>query len=285
MTKRNDEHLPGGSVIYWSQRFQDGRYPSGGVRWCVPVRCGWCGEVREVSTSVARNSKFTGLCPSCANQSSKHERTSKRILKTCLQCGRTFRVPPSLSGRKFCSNECYWASMRTLNARCLYCGKHFHRSPSELKRGGPNTYCSRECYEQARQERVTAKHKHGYVPGGRGGDVKVHCANCGKPIYLRPSNVKAVKNHYCSRKCMREHRTLPVSQLTPGRAAYRGHLVQERGRCELCGLAEPDILVVHHKDGNRSNNAKENLAVLCPNCHARIHREGITPFEIKGEEK
>ncbi len=33
--------------------------------------------------------------------------------KTCLQCGRTFRVPPTLSGQQFCSRQCYWDSMRT----------------------------------------------------------------------------------------------------------------------------------------------------------------------------
>jgi predicted HNH restriction endonuclease len=29
--------------------------------------------------------------------------------------------------------------------------------------------------------------------------------------------------------------------------------------------------VIHHKDRDRDNNAMENLAVLCPNCHAIEH--------------
>jgi hypothetical protein len=44
-------------------------------------------------------------------------------------------------------------------------------------------------------------------------------------------------------------------------------------RCEDCGrvLAEPGLkkyLQVHHRDGDRSNNAPTNLKVLCIGCHA-----------------
>jgi 5-methylcytosine-specific restriction endonuclease McrA len=42
--------------------------------------------------------------------------------------------------------------------------------------------------------------------------------------------------------------------------------------CECCGFKElPGILVIHHKDRDRKNNALSNLTVLCPNCHATEH--------------
>jgi hypothetical protein len=56
--------------------------------------------------------------------------------------------------------------------------------------------------------------------------------------------------------------------------AIRKRLIEERGhRCECCGLSEwldaPIALESHHKDGNRYNNVRENLFLLCPNCHAQ----------------
>jgi hypothetical protein len=44
--------------------------------------------------------------------------------------------------------------------------------------------------------------------------------------------------------------------------------------CEACGLG-PEwqgsklALQVEHKDGDGSNNCRENLALLCPNCHSQ----------------
>ncbi len=45
-------------------------------------------------------------------------------------------------------------------------------------------------------------------------------------------------------------------------------------KCEKCGnkgkwKSEELILHIHHKDGNRRNNTKENLIYLCPNCHSQ----------------
>lgn len=50
-------------------------------------------------------------------------------------------------------------------------------------------------------------------------------------------------------------------------------LVSERDhKCEECGLTEwrgvQIVLELHHKDGNRLNNEKENLQLLCCNCHS-----------------
>ena len=37
--------------------------------------------------------------------------------------------------------------------------------------------------------------------------------------------------------------------------------------CAPCGFGVAAILEVAHVDCNRSNNAKENLVILCPTCH------------------
>ena len=51
------------------------------------------------------------------------------------------------------------------------------------------------------------------------------------------------------------------------------HLITERGhKCEECAntkwLGKDIPLEIHHKDGDRTNNALDNLELLCPNCHA-----------------
>lgn len=58
-----------------------------------------------------------------------------------------------------------------------------------------------------------------------------------------------------------------------GKGSHKKVLIQERGNvCESCGLSEwlnkPIILELEHCDGNNRNNAKENLKLLCPNCHS-----------------
>lgn len=56
-------------------------------------------------------------------------------------------------------------------------------------------------------------------------------------------------------------------------AIIKKHLLMERGdTCESCGnnewLGKKLPLQVHHIDGDRSNNLKNNLLLLCPNCHS-----------------
>jgi Zn finger protein HypA/HybF involved in hydrogenase expression len=51
-------------------------------------------------------------------------------------------------------------------------------------------------------------------------------------------------------------------------------LIKERGhRCESCNNAEwlgdPIALELEHCDGDNKNNIKENLKLLCPNCHSK----------------
>jgi hypothetical protein len=61
--------------------------------------------------------------------------------RNCAHGGRELSVRPSRieksqSGLVFCSHDCaahYQASLLDMNAQCHYCGKRFHRSPSELE--------------------------------------------------------------------------------------------------------------------------------------------------------
>lgn len=50
------------------------------------------------------------------------------------------------------------------------------------------------------------------------------------------------------------------------------------GACQACG--ESEVLDLHHIDENRKNNLPSNHVILCPNCHAKIHRLGKTVSEL-----
>lgn len=50
---------------------------------------------------------------------------------------------------------------------------------------------------------------------------------------------------------------------------YSKALKMEVAKCERCHYDEHlQILQVHHADHNTNNNRRNNLVVLCPNCHA-----------------
>lgn len=46
-------------------------------------------------------------------------------------------------------------------------------------------------------------------------------------------------------------------------------LAEKPHRCVVCG--SEDNIVVHHVDGDRSNNSVENLEPMCSSCHSRLH--------------
>lgn len=49
-------------------------------------------------------------------------------------------------------------------------------------------------------------------------------------------------------------------------------ILEQEGKCNVCGLdswlGKPIVFEFEHKDGNRDNNERNNLEVLCPNCHS-----------------
>lgn len=47
-----------------------------------------------------------------------------------------------------------------------------------------------------------------------------------------------------------------------------------RVRCARCGFCEYPC-DIHHIDGKKNNNSKNNLISLCPNCHLGYHRGHI----------
>lgn len=56
-------------------------------------------------------------------------------------------------------------------------------------------------------------------------------------------------------------------------------LIKEKvGECQSCGYKE--VLDLHHINEDSTDNRPENHIVLCPNCHAKLHRLGVSVNEL-----
>jgi hypothetical protein len=127
-----------------------------------------------------------------------------------------------------------------------------------------NKFCDKSCAASHNNRGVR---RHGGPP--------VPCHTCGK-LTRNPK--------YCSTKCY----SFPIEEWLQGKidggcngkvggckAPIRQFLLDECGhQCSKCGWCEIHPvtgkipLEINHIDGNAFNNNRENLEVLCPNCHS-----------------
>ena len=84
------------------------------------------------------------------------------------------------------------------------------------------------------------------------------------PIYFR-NDLLQLKSNVSASLCYKE--------------TYRSQLVKAVTSCALCGYSNINVLEVHHIDGNHSNNAWDNIAVVCANCHVLITKGKIDYWE------
>lgn len=162
---------------------------------------------------------------------------------------------------------------------CEQCGKPYAGIviPSLTTR-----FCSRSCFAKSR---VGEKN-----PTWRGGEVTRSCKVCGATFSAKRVHVERGHAQYCSVACMGRGKVVPVDSRKSGtrsltvngyvrismpthpQAMSNGYVLEHRLVMEghLGRLLHSDE-VVHHIDGNKSNNDIANLRVMSQPEHARLH--------------
>lgn len=163
-------------------------------------------------------------------------------MNICEVCNTTF-TPKQHSKGRFCSQICFNVLRRKLRTKtCEYCKEDFQPGRDNRAR-----YCSRSCAAKSNNHsriRVPKKPKEP-VPSKRELNLK---------NWLNGEDWSYVNGH------------LPAT-------ARRFLLEEADHKCPKCGWGEKNpvigkvILTIDHRDGNWTNNRKENLEVLCYNCH------------------
>lgn len=159
---------------------------------------------------------------------------------------------------------------------CLFCQRPFKAHQKEVNRGF-GKFCSRSC--SAQYNGAKSKLEPNCV-----------CTFCQTPFYRSNSQKKRAKSSgllFCSRSCKDKAQRLDsgISEIWPTHYGINSDYREKAlsclpKRCDVCGYDKhPEVLQVHHRDGNRKNNVLENLQVLCPTCHTVEHfqRRGLIP--------
>lgn len=128
-------------------------------------------------------------------------------------------------------------------------------------------YCNKDCYQKDHSKRY----------------IKAYCLFCDKEFETQESRPKI----FCSLKCRYDHNKRDGSTYV-GVNGYRyvkvhGHpngaqsnywMLEHRHVMEQhLGRYLTFEETVHHKDGNKLNNALENLEVLSNSAHVKLHNE------------
>ena len=106
-----------------------------------------------------------------------------------------------------------------------------------------------------------------------------NCLHCGNLIPNR--------NEYCDNKCQNDYQVKQrLDEWLSGKNIFikggtsvppwmrRYMLTESNYKCSCCGWGKTNEfsglipLEIDHLDGNAYNNQKENLKVVCPNCHS-----------------
>lgn len=161
--------------------------------------------------------------------------------------------------------------------QCKSCNKDIYTCPSKNKK-----FCSYKCRAIIQNPIRAERAKNGKL---------IDCPICKKSIYVCPSTLKLNKHglKYCSRKCKNESMKIGIAKWgfkksgnkTSGNVYPRTQInnvrMKEHRRVmqEFLGRKLKSNEHVHHINEDPLDNRIENLKLLSPSEHAKIHHPKI----------
>ena len=144
--------------------------------------------------------------------------------------------------------------------KCDYCGRVLYRVPSKVKK---HNFCSRKCMADFSSRE---KNPEGYKTLKDFTNISKHCTEMNHD--LNPTRMTAETREKVRRAKLNSGEGKTYTKLY-GRHEHR--IVAER----MLGRPLKKGEVVHHKDGNKRNNAPEDLMVFPSQAeHAKFHARG-----------
>lgn len=251
--------------LEWRRREHDHVYCSNecrrlGSRTGEYLTCESCGEEFYEPRYKIKSDRYANEYCSAECRHGKKIQSGSWKTSTCKECGETFEYFTRHRSGQFCSQECYWRSLRPKGVRdkpvkeCQRCGEQFEVPPSKVDE---YKYCSESC----RKGTVTLF----------GQPVMKQCSKCGKSKAL-----EAFPEQYDSERGA-SYRSNPCRKCRRHRKHERYHSNDDGGftsKCLTCGETfshyTPDRSFCCRECADRRNHPR-NGRKWCNGCGRRLH--------------
>lgn len=194
-------------------------------------------------------------------------RTKWSIKLTCENCGEEFKCEHKDRLKRkhhFCCKKCegeYRKKQTKLNCVCPICGTKFHLKQCRIAKSKQENCCSRKCLSIYRSKIYQGENNPNY------GNI-----GCNNPIWK--SDIKISPYGYV----LIRNRNHPFANcdgfVFEHRLVAEKYLLTPESTIEINGqkYLSPDY-IVHHINGDKQDNRKENLKIMTLSEHTSLHQK------------